>query len=218
MAIGADDDLPPADQDFAASAPGGGGDGDNDAYPAPPPKKKFKAVPPKQKKGKLKHTKQSSFDYATANEVLGVNTSATPIEVTSAIIAERNGQLQSNPTPSSPLKEAVKQQNLMLIEKDEQRQKELDELLKLTSHTRGKIDEQEQELKNQKGPMKSLGVENKKLKKDSSKLKTLRQKHASDKIRLRDTIKTLRKEHASDKIKLRDTVKTIKSLKNIMRK
>ena len=40
--------------------------------------------------------------------------------------------------------------------------------------------------------MKSLGVENKKLKKDSSKLKTLRNEHASDKLKLRDTVKTIK--------------------------
>ena len=127
--------------------------------------------------------KQSSFDRASAKESLGLDQSATPMEITSAVLASRNQQ-QSNQTPRSPLKEAVKRQNRMLIANDEERQKELEELRAWTTVARGKIEEQKSTIKTKEKDMKIL-------KRDSNHLDSFKKQSAVQKQKLKENLRII---------------------------
>ena len=70
---------------------------------------------------------------------------------------------RTGPQPQSPLKDAVKRQNAMLLEQDEARQKELDELRQITSNVRNRLEEQDCLLMEKSASIKSLTKHNKSL-------------------------------------------------------
>ena len=137
----------------------------NAPQPTPPARAKPKQKPPK-KKGELSSKKKSrrsgaGYDYAAAKISLGLPPSAKPQEVNSAVMALSDGR--TGPQPQSPLKDAVKRQNAMLLEQDEARQKELDELRQITSNVRNRLEEQDCLLMEKSASIKSLTKHNKSL-------------------------------------------------------
>ena len=169
----------------AASAAGVADSSIDEDDPAPPPKKKYKPKPPKRKKGRLKQNKRSSFDYATAKSTLGLDQTSTPMEVTSAVLSSRSQDSQdSNPTSRSPLKAAVKRQNRMLLARDEEMKKELEELRAWTTEARGKIKDQESTIKAQ-------GKNITKLQRDSNHLESFKKQSAVHKQKLKENLHTI---------------------------
>lgn len=157
------------------------------AGPTPPPPSKRK--PPKKKKGQHYRRKKTRYNHAAAKAAMGLPNSAPPNQLTSAIMAQRDGR--AGPKQRSPLKEAVKQQNKKLLQLDEQRCRELEELRELSLAARAKIDEQEADLEQQEEQLQDLSSDNRDLQKKNKQLNSLKQKRASDRKLLKEHAKTI---------------------------